>query len=70
MILEQFERYPLTFGPSPVHRLERLTQHLARGEGPVDDRVAEPVVDGVAQQRRPERSRGCRDGHRYIAYQR
>jgi 1-aminocyclopropane-1-carboxylate deaminase len=23
-----FERYPLLFGPSPVHRLERLTRHL------------------------------------------
>ncbi|HZA45813.1 MAG TPA: 1-aminocyclopropane-1-carboxylate deaminase [Rubrobacter sp.] len=23
-----FERYPLLFGPSPVHRLERLTSHL------------------------------------------
>jgi 1-aminocyclopropane-1-carboxylate deaminase len=28
MILEQFERHPLTFGPSPVHELKRLTQHL------------------------------------------
>ena len=28
MILEQFERYPLTFGPSPVHRLKRLSTHL------------------------------------------
>jgi 1-aminocyclopropane-1-carboxylate deaminase len=26
--LERFERYPLLFGPSPVHRLERLTAHL------------------------------------------
>jgi 1-aminocyclopropane-1-carboxylate deaminase len=26
--LDRFERYPLLFGPSPVHRLERLTQHL------------------------------------------
>jgi 1-aminocyclopropane-1-carboxylate deaminase len=26
--LESFPRYPLTFGPSPVHRLDRLTQHL------------------------------------------
>jgi 1-aminocyclopropane-1-carboxylate deaminase len=26
--LDQFERYPLLFGPSPVHRLERLTEHL------------------------------------------
>jgi 1-aminocyclopropane-1-carboxylate deaminase len=26
--LDAFERYPLLFGPSPVHRLERLTEHL------------------------------------------
>jgi 1-aminocyclopropane-1-carboxylate deaminase len=26
--LASFERYPLLFGPSPVHRLERLTAHL------------------------------------------
>ena len=26
--LEGFERYPLLFGPSPVHRLDRLTAHL------------------------------------------
>ncbi|MFI9388669.1 1-aminocyclopropane-1-carboxylate deaminase [Kutzneria sp. NPDC052558] len=28
MGLEDFARYPLTFGPSPVHELERLTAHL------------------------------------------
>jgi 1-aminocyclopropane-1-carboxylate deaminase len=28
MTLQDFERYPLTFGPSPVHPLERLTAHL------------------------------------------
>jgi 1-aminocyclopropane-1-carboxylate deaminase len=26
--LDRFARYPLVFGPSPVHRLERLTEHL------------------------------------------
>src|SRR6478609_1435505 len=26
--IDDFPRYPLTFGPSPVHRLDRLTQHL------------------------------------------
>jgi 1-aminocyclopropane-1-carboxylate deaminase len=26
--VERFERVPLLFGPSPVHRLERLTEHL------------------------------------------
>jgi 1-aminocyclopropane-1-carboxylate deaminase len=28
MKLDSFERYPLLFGPSPVHKLERLTEHL------------------------------------------
>jgi 1-aminocyclopropane-1-carboxylate deaminase len=28
MSLQDFPRYPLMFGPSPVHPLERLTQHL------------------------------------------
>ncbi|SFJ97670.1 1-aminocyclopropane-1-carboxylate deaminase [Amycolatopsis sacchari] len=28
MSLESFARYPLLFGPSPVHPLERLTRHL------------------------------------------
>src|SRR4051795_1001492 len=28
MNLASFERYPLLFGPSPIHRLERLTAHL------------------------------------------
>ncbi len=28
MSIHDFPRYPLTFGPSPVHRLERLTSHL------------------------------------------
>ncbi len=27
-MLEQFERYPLTFGPSPIERLDRLSEHL------------------------------------------
>jgi 1-aminocyclopropane-1-carboxylate deaminase len=27
--LDDFARHPLTFGPSPIHRLERLTRHLA-----------------------------------------
>jgi 1-aminocyclopropane-1-carboxylate deaminase len=26
--LDRIDRYPLLFGPSPVHRLERLTEHL------------------------------------------
>ena len=28
MSLQDFPRYPLLFGPSPVHQLERLTDHL------------------------------------------
>jgi 1-aminocyclopropane-1-carboxylate deaminase len=28
MSLDDFERYPLLFGPSPIHRLDRLTAHL------------------------------------------
>ena len=28
MLLDDHARYPLMFGPSPVHRLERLTRHL------------------------------------------
>jgi 1-aminocyclopropane-1-carboxylate deaminase len=28
MSLQDFPRYPLTFGPSPVHPLERLSEHL------------------------------------------
>ena len=28
MSLDDFARHPLLFGPSPVHRLERLTAHL------------------------------------------
>jgi len=28
MAITDFERYPLTFGPSPIHPLPRLTEHL------------------------------------------
>jgi 1-aminocyclopropane-1-carboxylate deaminase len=28
MKLSEFPRYPLTFGPSPVHHLRRLSKHL------------------------------------------
>jgi len=30
--LSEFPRHPLTFGPSPVHRLDRLTAHLGGAE--------------------------------------
>jgi 1-aminocyclopropane-1-carboxylate deaminase len=32
MKLDAFPRYPLLFGPSPIHRLERLTSHLGGAE--------------------------------------
>jgi 1-aminocyclopropane-1-carboxylate deaminase len=32
MKLDTFPRHPLLFGPSPVHRLERLTKHLGGAE--------------------------------------
>ena len=32
MKLHDFPRHPLTFGPSPVHRLARLTEHLGGAE--------------------------------------
>jgi len=32
MSLADFDRYPLLFGPSPVHRLDRLTRHLGGAE--------------------------------------
>lgn len=32
MKLDAFPRYPLLFGPSPIHRLERLTGHLGGAE--------------------------------------
>jgi 1-aminocyclopropane-1-carboxylate deaminase len=31
MSISDFDRYPLTFGPSPVHPLDRLTAHLGGG---------------------------------------
>ncbi len=31
MSLDDFPRYPLTFGPSPVHKLPRLSAHLGGG---------------------------------------
>ena len=30
-MLDNFERYPLTFGPSPIEKLERLSEHLGAG---------------------------------------
>ena len=28
IMLEKFARYPLTFGPTPIEKLERLSAHL------------------------------------------
>ena len=30
-MLEKFERYPLTFGPTPIEKLSRLAEHLGGG---------------------------------------
>ena len=32
-MLKKFERYPLTFGPTHIEKLERLTAHLGGGAG-------------------------------------
>jgi 1-aminocyclopropane-1-carboxylate deaminase len=45
MGLDDFPRYPLLFGPSPVHRLDRLTEHL--GGAPVWAK-REDVNSGIA----------------------
>jgi hypothetical protein len=57
MSLDSFDRVPLLFGPSPVHRLERLSEHLggeveiwAKSEDPftrryVSNQTSEAVGD-------------------------
>ena len=45
MTLADFPRYPLTFGPSPVHRLERLGRHLG---GPAIWAKREDCASGLA----------------------
>ncbi|WP_420123958.1 1-aminocyclopropane-1-carboxylate deaminase [Nakamurella sp.] len=45
MALDDFPRYPLLFGPSPVHRLDRLTDHLG---GPAIWAKREDVNSGLA----------------------
>ena len=45
MTLADFPRFPLLFGPSPVHRLERLTAHLG---GPPLWAKREDVNSGIA----------------------
>ncbi len=45
MKLAEFERYPLTFGPSPVHHLRRLSEHLG---GPQIWAKREDVSSGLA----------------------
>ncbi len=52
MALADFPRYPLTFGPSPVHPLTRLTAHLGvftasqRGNRKLRD-IAAAMVEGA-----------------------
>ena len=49
MILDQFPRHPLTFGPSPVHHLRRLSDHLAaKGGGAQVWAKREDVSSGLA----------------------
>ena len=45
MALEDFPRYPLMFGPSPVHPLPRLSEHLG---GPQIWAKREDVNSGLA----------------------
>lgn len=45
MSIRDFERYPLTFGPSPVHELRRLSAHLG---GPRIFAKREDVSSGLA----------------------
>ena len=45
MPIEDFPRYPLTFGPSPIHPLERLSDHLG---GPRIWAKREDVSSGLA----------------------
>ena len=45
MSIHDFERYPLTFGPSPIHHLPRLTSIWA---GPRSGRSARTVNSGLA----------------------
>lgn len=45
MPIADFERYPLTFGPSPVHPMERLSRHLG---GPAIWAKREDVSSGLA----------------------
>jgi len=47
--LDQFPRHPLTFGPSPVHHLRRLSDHLAaKGGGAQVWAKREDVNSGLA----------------------
>lgn len=45
MAITDFERYPLTFGPSPVHQLKNLSAHLG---GPEIWAKREDVSSGIA----------------------
>ena len=68
MPISDFARYPLTFGPSPVHRLDRLTAHLGGAEiwAKREDCNAGP---GLRRQQDPQarvpRPRRARPGRRH-----
>jgi 1-aminocyclopropane-1-carboxylate deaminase len=53
MSLDDFERYPLLFGSSPVHPLERLSDHLG---GPRIWAKREDCNTGLARTRSTTRS--------------
>jgi hypothetical protein len=40
MSIRSFERFPLLFGQSPVHRLDRLTRHLGGAATPASRTAA------------------------------
>ena len=40
-MLEKFERYPLTFGPTPIEHLKRLSEHLGGVVAMLLDRLEE-----------------------------
>ena len=49
MPITDFDRYPLTFGPSPVHPLDRLTQHLGGRSRAASLRVTSHIEEHAAE---------------------
>ena len=57
-MLEKFERYPLTFGPTPIEKLSRLSEHLG---GAVEIYAKRLVDEGVLEPSEVEEiSRECK----------